>query len=1224
MTPPIQPPVGDAIDLELGEAYYGAQKASEDKLTDETIDLSKEFIRRRFRQGRRPALRDAHTKDNGCVHAIFRVDPDLKNELRIGVFSQLGREYKAWIRFSNGNSERQNSRFPDARGMAIKLMGVGGQKLLDNLGEDEEKNTQDFILISSPAFFVDDLIRYNKTLRQYLSGGTIAQYLSVLKLRGKEIWIAFKVNLTLLTNPLFHQYWSMTPYRLGVPPGPRYAVKYTAKPCSPNPANFLCRLKTFLAPGFSLKTEMNKTLAERDVCFDFFIQRYVDEERTPIEDTTVVWNETVSRPEHVAKIIIPSQDLMCAERASFCENLSFSPWHGLPEHKPLGAINRVRKRVYLEISKYRHALNGIPRQEPTGAEPVCSRTDSTAALRDSSGTTKTPTDWRRTAMRVLYGILGTVGLLILVLVCAGAVLVATISQGPRTGSVRDEAARAGLDENHFAVAHLRDDEYFDEMDNWQLATPEEKYGRTMWMVWTGGNDRFWDAITNYTFGTFDLLKTISSHPSLKFGGDKRFAYLGVMNEPCFERAKGPDPKRFDLWLDQRNPACPPDPFADDKKYPGVKIGARRDGSMPSGSYYGEPTGIIGLRLFPNPAFDETARKNWDAERYYTDESYYLNSKLVRPYRVGMACAFCHVGPNPRNPPRDPEHPEWKGLNSTVGAQYLWLDRVFNWKGDENDVIFQLLHTARPGTFDTSLVSTDNIVNPRTNNAIYNFQSRMKQARRFGREKLSGGQLDNKQFDDFPQAKDLNNFYEKPYVYTPRVLKDGSDSVGVLGALNRVHLNIGLFSEEWMLHFSPFLGMMRISPIRIATAQRNSTYWRATEQQSIYMVRFLLGAGKPDYLKDAPGGKEYLGDNAAVLDRGKTVFAERCARCHSSKLPLPPEGMQYPEQGACAGANYLNCWKPYWEWTKTVDFKKKMLDLVNKSDFLEDNFLSTEFRVPVTLLQTNACSPLATNAIANNIWDDFSSQSFKELPSVGEITYQDPFDGATRRYQMPAGGRGYTRPASLVSLWSTAPYLLNNTVGPFKSDPSVAERVREFDIAIHMLLWPEKREHDQVLGSKGVGWIDRTSEHSWIKVPHGFLPGFVGALRRPINWFLPGAMDDKGDLKIGPIPKGTPIALIGSLSPLPESTDLWSELKRGWALLRVGWRLHKYASALPPNASNEEAQRLFEPVARAFYELSNCPDFVVNRGHYFGTDRLEEEPGLSDADKEALIEFLKRL
>ena len=64
-----------------------------------------------------------------------------------------------------------------------------------------------------------------------------------------------------------------------------------------------------------------------------------------------------------------------------------------------------------------------------------------------------------------------------------------------------------------------------------------------------------------------------------------------------------------------------------------------------------------------------------------------------------------------------------------------------------------------------------------------------------------------------------------------MLKDGADSVGALGALNRVYLNIGLFSEEWLLHFKPFAGGKRITPIRIADAERNSAYWQATEQQT---------------------------------------------------------------------------------------------------------------------------------------------------------------------------------------------------------------------------------------------------------------------------------------------------------------------------------------------------------------------------------------------------------
>ena len=86
-----------------------------------------------------------------------------------------------------------------------------------------------------------------------------------------------------------------------------------------------------------------------------------------------------------------------------------------------------------------------------------------------------------------------------------------------------------------------------------------------------------------------------------------------------------------------------------------------------------------------------------------------------------------------------------------------------------------------------------------------------------------------------------------------MLKDGSDSVGALGALNRVYLNIGLFSEEWLLHFRAVIGGKPISPIPIATAEKNSVYWRATELRTPDMARFFLASTDPHHLKDAPGG-----------------------------------------------------------------------------------------------------------------------------------------------------------------------------------------------------------------------------------------------------------------------------------------------------------------------------------------------------------------------------------
>ena len=94
-------------------------------------------------------------------------------------------------------------------------------------------------------------------------------------------------------------------------------------------------------------------------------------------------------------------------------------------------------------------------------------------------------------------------------------------------------------------------------------------GRNHWIVWTGGNDLFWDRMTVDTAGNLDFLKTLSSHPSQKYySRDNRWRYLGLVNEPCFEKATGPRKDRYGLWLDVRRDDCPPDPFENEEKYPG--------------------------------------------------------------------------------------------------------------------------------------------------------------------------------------------------------------------------------------------------------------------------------------------------------------------------------------------------------------------------------------------------------------------------------------------------------------------------------------------------------------------------------------------------------------------------------------------------------------------------------------------------------------------------------
>src|SRR5262252_2019568 len=126
------------------------------------------------------------------------------------------------------------------------------------------------------------------------------------------------------------------------------------------------------------------------------------------------------------------------------------------------------------------------------------------------------------------------------------------SKGPHPGTVLDEAKRAGVGPEQFTAAP---EDYFHEMDfnlvNGQphrAFTKAEIQGRNMWLVWTAGDDRLWNTLTVSSVGSFDLLKTISSYPApagspygTPYGRHNRFRYIGLINEPCYKEATGPDP-----------------------------------------------------------------------------------------------------------------------------------------------------------------------------------------------------------------------------------------------------------------------------------------------------------------------------------------------------------------------------------------------------------------------------------------------------------------------------------------------------------------------------------------------------------------------------------------------------------------------------------------------------------------------------------------------------------
>ncbi len=295
--------------------------------------------------------RDAHPKMHGVVKAEFTVTADLPPELRIGIFAEP-RTYQAWIRYSNQDGTIQADTARDIRGMAIKLMGVPGDKLLE---DQLHEQTQDFIVISTNVFVTKDVEEFDAMIKA-MTSNTLAKIL-FFATHWRVIWNLIK-SLKKFANPLQMRYWSTTPYLFG-----DTAVKYSAIPHVTNadaiPSN----------PGPDyLRQAMVRQLAQGEAIFDFTVQLQIDPDSMPIEDPGKEWKESASPFRKVATIRIPQQEFDSEAQRVFGENLSFTPWHSLPAHRPLGGINRARKIVYDAISKFRHEYNKVARKEPTSWE----------------------------------------------------------------------------------------------------------------------------------------------------------------------------------------------------------------------------------------------------------------------------------------------------------------------------------------------------------------------------------------------------------------------------------------------------------------------------------------------------------------------------------------------------------------------------------------------------------------------------------------------------------------------------------------------------------------------------------------------------------------------------------------------------------------------------------------------------------------------------------------
>lgn len=626
-------------------------------------------------------------------------------------------------------------------------------------------------------------------------------------------------------------------------------------------------------------------------------------------------------------------------------------------------------------------------------------------------------------------------------------------------------------------------------------TPEYKAimeGRCTWVQDTGGTESLFRKLTLKSHGLFDFLLFLDTNAK-KYKSSKEF--------PAGKTLSRGD--RFAEIGVINEPGCRESSSPDE-------YGLHLD-TCPHDEH---ATGIVGVRKKKNPKFDPA---KWSLERYIEDRS------VEPPYLVGITCGACHVSFNPNSPPKDPAEPLWENLDANIGNQYLHEGRLFGYQLPDSDFRKQVTETQQRGTSDTSRIATDHINNPNTINGLFNLGARATHP-----ERMADGQVAD----------------------VPHILKDGADSVGIIQAMLRVHVNIGMCSDQWLAKHDALDGKDPQKPLLLSTLEKECPEYSVMKKKMSNQALFLSQA-KPFKL-----AKEHLLTDA-IIGRGAKAFAKACATCHSSKQP-PNKGEFNQATGTWTMSD-----EAIGEW-----FASRVVDSNGNANpaFLEGNYLADDALYPVGYLKTNAARSLATNALAGHVWEEFSSDSYKQSQHVpATIDVDNPMTGDVVRLTF-GKGLGFYRTPALTALWTSAPFLHNNSLGLYNGDPSVAGRLRAFNDAARELLWPDTRKNV----------VKTTDRDTTMSLPY---------------W---------PDLRIK---KGVPVNVFAHLDP----------------------RESKTRSTIVGYAAKGLLQDLRIEALTDILLRGQAPDLVENKGHYFGSER-DPSPfrRLTDAERRDLIEYLKTL
>ena len=316
----------------------------------------------------RHGLRDAHAKSHGILAGELRIEPDLPAHLAQGLFA-APRSYPVIVRFSTSPGDLRSDRVPVPRGMAIKVIGVDGPRALD-----DGATTQDFLLVNHPTLpfgTVGEYARLQKLLERQRRQSDLRQRSTRLVARVlTRLRFPLPRIAEVLATPNHHilgeTFHSMAALRYG-----DHVAKISAAPLSEDVRALTGRPVGRRAGDSALRDLVADFFARHSAEYELRAQLCVDVDRMPIEDVSVRWPEELSPHHRVAVLHLPAQDPYSDARRRYADDvLSFSPWHALEAHRPLGSIMRSRRMAYAGSSNFRHTVNGVQKREPSSIEEL--------------------------------------------------------------------------------------------------------------------------------------------------------------------------------------------------------------------------------------------------------------------------------------------------------------------------------------------------------------------------------------------------------------------------------------------------------------------------------------------------------------------------------------------------------------------------------------------------------------------------------------------------------------------------------------------------------------------------------------------------------------------------------------------------------------------------------------------------------------------------------------